>query len=103
MTMKHFGLFATALLALSASRTWAEEAPPLYKQKCELCHSIAGVGGKKKEVGGPLDGVGSKRDDAWLRAYIADPKSRMDDAKMPKFKLAPPDMDAMVKYMLSLK
>lgn len=81
----------------------ADAAPAIYTQKCELCHTIAGKGGKKADVGGPLDGVGAKRDEAWLRKYIADPKSAMEGAKMPKFNLAPADMDAVVKYMQSLK
>jgi mono/diheme cytochrome c family protein len=104
-------LTASAWLAMAAAATLmafpasvrAEAAPEIYTKKCELCHTIAGKGGKKAEVGGPLDGVGSKRDEAWLRKYIPDPKSAMDDAKMPKFNLAPADMDAVVKYMQSLK
>lgn len=104
-------LAASAVLAMAASASvvtlpasaHAEAAPAIYTQKCELCHSIAGKGGKKADVGGPLDGVGGKRDEAWLRKYIADPKSAMEGAKMPKFNLAPADMDAVVKYMQSLK
>ena len=86
-----------------ASTVRAAEAPPqVYTQKCELCHSVGGKGGKKADVGGPLE-AGAKRDEAWLRKYIADPKSVMEGAKMPKFNLAPADMDALVKYILSLK
>ena len=55
------------------------------------------------DKGGALDGVGGKRDEAWLRAYLADPKSQIPDAKMPNLKLAPADLDALVAYMLSLK
>lgn len=104
-------LTASASLAIAAAATLvalpatarAEAAPAVYTQKCELCHSVAGKGGKKADVGGSLDGVGSKRDEAWLRKYIADPKSAMEGAKMPKFNLPPADMDAVVKYMQSLK
>ena len=94
---------ASAVLVALPTSARAEAAPAIYTKKCELCHTIAGKGGKKADVGGPLDGVGSKRDEAWLRKYIPDPKSAMEDAKMPKFNLAPADMDAVVKYMQSLK
>ncbi len=68
-----------------------------------MCHSIKGVGGKMAKTGGPLDGVGSKRDEAWLRAYFAEPKSKIPNAKMPKISLSKEDWDAVIQYMLSLK
>ena len=74
----------------------------LYEKKCKVCHSIGDDAGKLADKGGPLDGVGSKRDEAWLRAYMADPKSKIDDAKMPKLALPPDEMDALVAYMLTL-
>ena len=88
---------AVTLLVLTGS-VWAADAPAVYDKKCKSCHSIAGVAGPMAKLGGPLDGVGSKRDEAWLRAYLTDPKS-----KMPKLPLSAEDMDAVVKYMLSLK
>jgi len=92
-----------ALTVLGSVATAAASDTEIYDKKCKVCHSIAGVGGPKAEKGGPLDGVGSKRDEAWLRAYFADPKSKIEDAKMPKMNLSPEDWDAMVRYMLSLK
>ena len=81
----------------------AADAPASYDKKCKLCHSIGGVGGKQAEKGGALDGVGSKRDAAWLEAYLRDPKSKMPDAKMPKLKYDDAELKALVDYMLSLK
>lgn len=102
--MKSIGLLTLSFMTLAAiTPARAEEAPPIYKQKCELCHSIGGVGGKKKDVGGKLDGVGSKRDDAWIRAYLADPKSKIPDSKMKKLNLSPEDTTAVVNYLLTLK
>ena len=95
-TLLSFVLFATVAGA-------AEDGKALYDKKCKSCHSIAGDGGKFADKGGPLDGVGGKRDEAWLRAYFADPKSKIPDAKMPKMKLTTPEWDALVAYMLSLK
>lgn len=101
--MKRFLTLSIALATLVGSAALAADAPEVYTKKCELCHSINGQGGKKKDVGGALDGVGGKRDEAWLRAYIADPKSKIPESKMPKLNLAPADMDAAVKYLLTLK
>jgi cbb3-type cytochrome oxidase cytochrome c subunit len=53
--------------------------------------------------GGPLDGVGGKRDAKWLKAYLADPKSQMPDAKMPKMKLSDQQLDDLVAFLLTLK
>jgi len=90
------------VLALAVTAAPAADPPAVYKTKCELCHSIAGAGGLKKDLGGPLDGVGSKRDEAWLRAYFADPKSKIPDAKMPKMPLSAAEWDEMVAFMLTL-
>ncbi len=94
-------IIAFALIVVVAPSRGAD-APEIYKKKCELCHSIAGAGGLKKDLGGPLDGVGSKRDEAWLRAYFNDPKSKVDNAKMPKMPLSDAEWTAIVQYMLSL-
>jgi nitric oxide reductase subunit C len=101
--MKSRIFVAAVLLMTSTAPVWAVDVQQVYAKKCELCHSINGEGGKKKDFGGPLDGIGSKRDEAWLRAYIADPKSKIDGAKMPKMKLTEEEMDAIVKFLLSLK
>jgi mono/diheme cytochrome c family protein len=99
------GSLISALIGLiiMASTVRAEDAQALYDKKCQVCHSLKGVGGKLAEKGGPLDGVGSKRDAAWLQAYFADPKSKVPDAKMPKLKLTQAEWDALVAYMLTLK
>ena len=98
-------LAALVGVALSAARAHAgaDEGKTLYDQKCKSCHSIGSDAGKMANVGGKLDGVGSKRDTAWLKAYIADPKSQMPNAKMPKIKLEPAQLDDLVAYMLTLK
>ena len=103
--MRHqvMGLGAMALLAATALPAAAADAPEVYEKKCKVCHSIKGEGGKQAEKGGALDGVGAKHDAAWLKAYIEDPKSKVPDAKMPKLKLAPEELDALVAYLSSLK
>lgn len=100
-----WGLAALFSLGLSAGNAHAgsDEGKALYDQKCKVCHSVAGDAGKMADKGGPLDGVGKKRDAAWLKAYLADPKSQMPDAKMPKMKLDEKQLDDLVAYLSTLK
>ena len=75
-------------------------------QKCQVCHSIAGKGGKAS----PLDGVGAKLSADDIRVWITDPVAAAKKANsqkkppMPKnAKLTPADVDALVAYMQSVK
>ena len=86
----------------------AEKGKAVYAaQKCSMCHSIAGVGGKAS----PLDGVGKKLSEADIRAWIVTPKEMTAKAKSTKkppmadryAKLPAADIDALVAYMASLK
>ena len=97
------GIGLAVLVTTWGLNAHAAGAPEVYEKKCKLCHSIKGEGGKQAAKGGALDGVGGKRDAAWLEAYLRDPKSKMPDAKMPKMKLSDDEMKALVDYMLSLK
>ena len=76
-------------------------------QKCQMCHAIAGKGGKAN----PLDGVGAKLSAADTKQWITHP---VDAAKKAKSTKKPPmpkkygslpaaDLDALVAYMQSLK
>jgi mono/diheme cytochrome c family protein len=98
------GLALLATLAATAlAHAGADEGKATYEKQCKVCHSIAGEAGKMADKGGPLDSVGAKRDAAWLKGYLQDPKSKMPDAKMPKMKLADPQLDDLVTFMLTLK
>ena len=76
-------------------------------QKCSVCHSIAGKGGKQS----PLDGVGTKLSADEIRQWIVEPiemakkTSSTKKPPMPKKydKLPPAELDALVAYMQSLK
>jgi nitric oxide reductase subunit C len=89
----------------SATPVWAgaDEGKALYDKQCKVCHSIGAERGKMAEKGGPLDDVGTKRDAAWLRQYLSDPKSAIPDAKMPKMKLDERQLEDLIAYMLTLK
>jgi mono/diheme cytochrome c family protein len=94
---------ALVLVAPALARAGADEAKALYDKQCQSCHSIKGQGGKMAALGGPLDGVGAKRDAAWLKDYLKDPKSKMPNAKMPKMTLSDQQLDDLVAYMMTLK
>ena len=79
------------------------EAPEVFNNKCKTCHSVAGVAGPMAKLGGPLDGVGAKHDEAWLKAYIENPKSKMPESKMPTLKLSADELNAVVSYLSTLK
>jgi mono/diheme cytochrome c family protein len=76
-------------------------------QKCQVCHAIAGKGGKSS----PLDGVGAKLSADDIKQWITQPVEAAAKAKstkkppMPaKFATLPAaDLDALVAYMQSLK
>ena len=93
----------TVIGTVLAGAAWAADAPAAFDKKCKPCHSVAGAGGPMAKLGGPLDDAGAKHDEAWLRAYIADPKSKVPDAKMPKAQLSTEELDAIVKYVAGLK
>ena len=75
-------------------------------QKCSMCHSIAGKGGKQS----PLDGVGKKLSADDIRAWITDPTEmtkKTSSTKKPPMpnkwsKLPAADVDALVAYIQSL-
>jgi cytochrome c2 len=102
-TMAKLIVVITALVGFYGAAWAADSTTALYDKKCKNCHTLAGVAGPMAKLGGPLDGVGSKRDEAWLREYFKDPKSKIPNAKMPKMTLPAEEWDALVAYMLSLK
>jgi nitric oxide reductase subunit C len=101
------GRLLVALVAVGGSATLArggaDEGKALYEKQCKVCHSIGADKGKLADKGGPLDGVGAKRDAAWLKKYLTDPKAAVPDAKMPKMKLTDQQLDDLVAYLLTLK
>jgi nitric oxide reductase subunit C len=99
--MRALVTFVVATLATTAA--WAADGAAIYESKCKVCHSIGGVAGPMAQVGGPLDGVGSKRTEEWIRAYLKDPKSQLPTAKMKPVNLPEADFEAIVQYLMSLK
>ncbi len=70
------------------------------KEKCQMCHSIAGVGGKMSK----LDGVGAKLSAEDLKKWVKTPKTMKADAKMKPYpNIADKDLDDLVAYLLTVK
>lgn len=109
-TLLTIALVVVALLV--GTRPAAAQGDPkkgeqLYTaQKCQICHSIAGKGGKLT-----LDGVGKKISAEETRQWIVNPKEMATKTKSDKkppmpdrySKLPAADIDALVAYMQSLK
>ena len=113
-TTRH-ALSVTALaLALSvaapspaASQDAAKGEQVYAAQKCQVCHAVAGKGGKTS----PLDGVGAKLSADEIRQWITNPTEMTKKTKSTKKppmpakwgNLPPAELDALVAYMVSLK
>jgi mono/diheme cytochrome c family protein len=74
-------------------------------QKCNVCHSVAGVGNKK----GPLEDAAAKLSAEDIRMWIVDAPAmtaKTKAARKPAMKAYPlpkEDVDALVAYIQSLK
>ena len=69
-------------------------------QKCSKCHKVGSAGGK---LGPDLSNVGAKRDEAWLKTYLVNPKSVNPKNVMPAVKVPEADLKALMAYLLTLK
>jgi len=78
----------------------AGNRPQLFNTMCVACHTLGGQGG---QVGPALDGVGSRRDAAYLRQWLEDPLGVKPDARMPKLPLTDAQIDEMVAFLSQQK
>src|SRR5579871_3244376 len=99
---------AAVAVCASAFAQDAKRGQEVYTvQKCQMCHSIGGKGGKSSA----LDGIGGKMSGDEIKHWIVDPTDAAAKAKstkkppMPKKYGSVPaaDIDAMVAYLSSLK
>jgi cytochrome c2 len=102
-------LTATVLTALAWAPAAAQDQALVkkgqdltVKNKCSMCHTLAGKGGK---ISKPLDGVADRHDAAALRRILTDPAKEFPDAKikMPKVAWATGEVDAVIAYVQTLK
>jgi mono/diheme cytochrome c family protein len=107
--MKRFfcAIFLLGLAVPAAAQDSVDKGKQVYTaQKCQACHSVAGVGNKK----GALDEVGAKLKAEDIRQWIVAAPQMAAKAKTdrkPPMKayttLAKDDVDALVAYLASLK
>lgn len=89
-----------------ASKQLAEQGKVLFAAyQCLDCHKLAGKGCIE---GVTLDGVGSLRSEAFLRAQLSDPEKHVaqtfpgQSSSMPKPYLSSGEMNAVVAYLKTL-
>jgi mono/diheme cytochrome c family protein len=93
-------LFLFAALALP-TETPPDHGREVYAmQKCALCHSIGGIGGKKA----PLDGVGSRLKPDEIRKWIKTPKEMKATTTMKSYPNLPDrDLNDLVIFLTGMK
>ena len=108
MTRFFCAIFLLTLAAPAfAQGAGIEKGKQIYAaQKCQACHSVAGVGNKK----GELDDVGARLKEDEIRQWIVaapDMAAKAKSARKPPMKayatLPKEDVDALVAYLASLK
>lgn len=87
--------------AAAARAKLVERGREVYTaNKCQTCHSIEGVGGKRSA----LDGVGSRLGREDLRQWIVAPSRMNPKVRKPSYaRMAEADLDALVEYLASLR
>ena len=103
-----FALVSSTGLATAQDAEQVKKGQEVYAaQKCSVCHSIAGKGGKAN----PLDGVGAKLSADDIHQWLVDPvamTAKTGSTKKPPMpkkwaSLPAAELDGLVAYMQSLK
>lgn len=74
--------------------------PKVFNQMCVACHALQAQGGT---VGPALDGIGTRRDAAYITKWLHDPASIKSDSKMPKLPLSNEDIVELSAFLSQLK
>jgi mono/diheme cytochrome c family protein len=100
LLLSFIGLFTAVMLAALPEST-VEHGKEVYAvQKCALCHSIAGIGGKKPA----LDGVGSKLKSDDIKKWIRTPKEMKANTTMKPYPNLPEkDLNDLTAYLSTLR
>lgn len=86
-------------MAAAGSRP-ASSAPAKFQQLCTACHTVNGAGGN---VGPSLDGVGTRRDAAYLEKWLRNPAAVKPGTAMPKLPLSDDEIKEITAYLSGLK
>jgi nitric oxide reductase subunit C len=87
-------------LAVSGGVVKAENRPQIWNQLCVACHTLGGQGGV---VGPALDGVGDRRDAAFLGKWLRDPQAMKPGTAMPKLPLSDGQIEELVAFLSQQK
>ena len=109
-------IFSYSVMKQPIPVSWVVEDSPeaqkgqvvFRKNGCKNCHMLLGNGANK---GPDLDGMGNRRDRAWLEAYLSAenpqdilPSKTNDYYKMPSWsKLSKEDRDNLISFLLAQK
>jgi len=94
------GAFGGEAIAQSDEARMTRGAEVYREQKCQACHSIAGVGNRRY----PLDGVGSKLTEEAIRKWIVAPREMNPKVSKRAYdELSKGDLEALVAYLKSLR
>ncbi len=74
--------------------------PQVFNQVCVACHSLGGQGGK---IGPALDGIGLRRDLAYISRWLNNPADIKPDSKMPKLPLSNADISELAAFLSQQK
>lgn len=85
---------------VAAPAASAVQAPAIFDAVCKACHSLGGQGGV---VGPALDGVGTRFDEARLRAWLANPQEVKPGTAMPDLQLSEADLQDLTRFLMSQK
>jgi len=77
----------------------ADGAAVYQKNFCGSCHTVNGVGGK---IGPVLNGLASRRTEAWTIEHFVQPQKMSPGTVMPPYKFAQKDMQDLVTYLFTL-
>jgi mono/diheme cytochrome c family protein len=91
-------LYASSVIAQDAALKHGKEVYAI--QKCDLCHSISGTGGKMQA----LDGVGSRLKPDAVRRQIRTPREMKPNSTMKAYPNLPEkDLNDLVDYLMTLR
>jgi ubiquinol-cytochrome c reductase cytochrome b subunit len=85
---------------IDTAPAFAADGAALYQKNfCSACHTVNGVGGKTGPV---LNGIASRRTEAWAISHFVDPRKMSPGTPMPPYKFSQGDMQNMVSYLFTL-
>jgi cytochrome c2 len=94
-------LFMAGIAIAASPQSAADQGREVYAvQKCALCHSIAGIGGKKLA----LDGIGSRMKTEDMRKWVRTPKDMKPGTTMKPYPNLPEkDLTDLIAFLMSLR